>query len=117
MKSTKCSTKPNSSTPVLTLLEDYNKRTIDRSKIPYLRGYPDHESRINEALCLASLLRELICPHWTRHPDHPESKILPFDSSLLEPKAREGLGYIAGRIEDVLQECEQAIYGEDEVSK
>lgn len=117
MKDTDCSTKPNSSTPNLTLLNNYYTRTIDLSKIPNLSGFEDHESRINEALCLAALLRELICPHWTRHPDYPESKILPFDSSLLEPKAREALGYIAGRVENVLQECEQAIYGKDKVSK
>lgn len=119
MKSTTSKTQPTSSITSATLSKDYNTRTIDCSKIPYLSGYEDPESRINEAICLAALLKELVCPHWIRHPESPGSEniLVPFDSTLLEKSAREGLGYIAGRIEDVLRECEQAIYCVGEVSK
>jgi len=113
MKDTTCNTDSTSSNPTLeSILDKTEILTIDRRKIPNHSGYDDYESRLGEAMCLTELLKELVCPTHLRHPDYPGSEhtLIPFDSSLLEGKAREGLGYIIYRIQDTLQDSYDALY-------
>lgn len=110
-----------SSTPTLEELEAAREiLTIDRRKIPYNSGFSDYEARLHEAICLSELLKELVAPSHKSYPDHScqTNTLVPYDSVLLQDKAREGLGYIVLRISDVLQEGFDAIYNrEAEVSK
>jgi hypothetical protein len=98
---------------------DFDVRTVNLKEINPVSNFDDFEARLGEAISLAALLKELVSPSWVKHPSYPGSAeiVRPFTSNDLSDPAREGLGYVAMRVESVLMECEEAIFDKGEVGK
>lgn len=112
MKNTTRNTK--STTISASFEEDVEKRIVDLSKINPISNFDDFESRLSEGRDLAALLKELVCPSWLEQPWYSGSKkiIAPFTCDNLSHEARQGLGWVAMRVESTLMECYQALYGD-----
>lgn len=119
MKNTPCTTSQPEASSANEF--DYDVRTVNLKEIDPIANFDDFESRLGEAIALSSLLKELVCPSWLKKPRYKGSSeiIAPFTCGELSNEAREGLGYVAIRVESMLMECENAIFcsGSKEVSK
>lgn len=120
MKNTTCTT-TQSEASTANEFDHFYIKTIDPREVNPISNYDQFESRLSEAIALSALLKELVCPSWLKKPLYKGSNeiIAPFTCNELPDEAREGLGYVAGRIESMLMECSAAIYysGKKEVSK